>query len=47
MREVVPYRTLGGAKRALDNGGRFFNLFAEADDGVVSGAELARAAGVC
>jgi len=46
VREVVPYKTLAGAKRALDNGGRFFNLFAKADDGVVSGVELARAAGV-
>jgi len=34
VREVIPYRTLGGAKRALDNGGRFFNLFAKADDGL-------------
>jgi len=46
VREIVPYRTLGGAKKALDNGGRFFNLFAKADNGVVSGVELARAAGV-
>jgi hypothetical protein len=46
VREVVPYKTLRGAGRALDNGGRLFNLFAKADDGLVSGAELARAAGV-
>jgi hypothetical protein len=46
MREVVPYRTVRGATQALDNGGRFFNLFAKADDHVLSAAELARAAGV-
>jgi hypothetical protein len=46
MREVVPYRTVRGATQALDNGGRFFNLFATADDHVLSAAELAKAAGV-
>ena len=46
MRQVIPYRTLRGATKALDNGGRFYNPFAKADDGVVSAAELARAAGV-
>lgn len=45
MREVRPYRTLEGAVRALDNGGRFYNLFANAEDGLVEPGELARAAG--
>ena len=45
MREVTPYKTLRGAVRALDNGGRFYNLFAKADDQVVDAGELARAAG--
>jgi hypothetical protein len=46
VRQVIPYRTLRGATKALDNGGRFYNLFSKAHDDVVSGAELARAAGV-
>ena len=46
MRQLSPYRTLQGAKRALDNGGRFYNLFTRAGDNVVEGVELARAAGV-
>jgi hypothetical protein len=46
VRELRPYRTGRGALRALDNGGRFFNLFARAGDRVVNSAELARAAGV-
>ena len=46
MRQLSPYRTVQGAKRALDNGGRFYNLFTRAGDNVVEGVELARAAGV-
>jgi len=45
MREIRPYKTVWGARKALDNGGRFFNLFARADDDVVDSAELAKAAG--
>jgi len=45
MREVKPYRTLAGATRALDNGGRFYNVFAHADDRVVDVGELSKAAG--
>lgn len=46
MRLISPYRTVQGAKRALDNGGRFYNLFTKAGDDLVEGVELARAAGV-
>ena len=46
MREIRAYKTVRGAKRALDNGGRFFNLFAKAGDDIVDSAELAKAAGV-
>ena len=46
MRQISPYQTLQGARRALDNGGRFYNLFTKAGDNVVEGVELARAAGV-
>ncbi len=46
MREVEPYRSLTELQQAIDNGGRFYNLFTAADDAVVSPGELAKAAGV-
>ena len=46
MRELTPYKTLHGAHRALDNGGRFYNLFAKSGDDIVDPSELAKAAGV-
>ncbi len=35
-----------GLRKAIDNGGRFYNIFTTADDRVVTRAELAKAAGV-
>ena len=32
MRQLKPYKTVPGARRALDNGGRFYNLWAQAGD---------------
>jgi hypothetical protein len=46
MRKLQPYVTVRGAQAALDNGGRFYNLFSKPSDDVVDPAELARAAGV-
>ena len=46
MRELIPYKTYHGAQRALDNGGRFYSMFAKSGDEVIDHAELARAAGV-
>ncbi len=46
MRELKPYRTMHGLRAAIDNGGRFYNLFASSEDNVVSRGELAKAAGV-
>ena len=46
MKEVVPYKTMSGALKALDNGGRFYNIFTKSDDGTIKGAELLKAAGV-
>ena len=46
MRQLKPYQTVWGARRALDNGGRFYNLWTQAGDNVVDTGELARAAGV-
>jgi hypothetical protein len=46
MRQITRYRTVQGARKALDNGGRFYNLWARAGDDIVDSGELARAAGV-
>jgi hypothetical protein len=46
MREIKPYKTLQGAKAALDNGGRFFNLWDRACDDKIASDELTKAAGV-
>lgn len=46
MREVHPYKTESGLMKALDNGGRFFNVFTRAGDDQITRAELAKAAGV-
>ena len=46
MKQIVPYRTLQGALNALDNGGRFYNVFTKAGDEVITDSELCRAAGV-
>ena len=29
MRELKPYRTMHGLRKAVDNGGRFYNFFTE------------------
>jgi len=46
MREIKLYKTKRGLQKTLDNGGRFYNIFTDAGDDVVSRAELAKAAGV-
>jgi len=46
MRQVIPYRTVAGALHALDNGGRFYNLFTKSGDGRITNSELLRAAGI-
>lgn len=46
MKKIQPYQTLAGAMRALDNGGRFYNLFTQAGDQMVTAAELKKVAGV-
>lgn len=42
----MPYKTSRNALLALDNGGRFYNIFTKANDGNISAAELAKVAGV-
>lgn len=46
MQEIVPARSLQGATELLDNGGRFYNFLTDAGDEEITGAELAKAAGV-
>lgn len=46
MQELKPYTTLAPIKKALDNGGRFYNFFDKAENEEVSKGELAKAAGV-
>lgn len=46
MKELKPFATLSSLKKALDNGGRFYNFFDSANDEKVSRAELAKAAGI-
>lgn len=46
MKQIHPYSTFQEAIQSLDNGGSFFNLFSHSKDGVVSPAELGKAAGV-
>ena len=46
MQDVTPYASYTRALEALDNGGRFYNLFTKADDEEIALAELAKVAGV-
>ena len=46
MQSVIPYQNYTGALEALDNGGRFYNIFTKAKDEEVSPVELAKVAGV-
>lgn len=46
MKQIAPYKTRQNALAALDNGGRFYNIFTESDDGEIAESELAKVAGV-
>ncbi len=46
MKKVKPYKSKSAAMKAIDNGGRFYNLLTKANDGEVTEAELSRVAGV-
>lgn len=46
MTRIDPFDSSANALVSLDNGGRFFNILTKADDGFISPAELAKAAGV-
>jgi len=46
MKKIIPYKSYKYALASLDNGGRFYNIMSKANDGDISSAELAKAAGV-
>ena len=46
MKQIQPYFHLNEALSSLDNGGHFYNLFSNAEDGKISQAELAKVGGV-
>ncbi len=46
MKKITPYLTREEALQALDNGGRFYNLFSSAGDDVLTTAEVGKVAGV-
>lgn len=46
MKEIIPFKTIEEAKKKLDNGGRFYHLFAKPGDGIITGGELSTAAGL-
>ncbi len=45
MREIKPYRTESGLMKALDNGGRLYNIMSRGGDNIITYAELAKASG--
>jgi hypothetical protein len=46
MKHVIPFDNSNDALITLDNGGRFYNLLTEANDGNISTQEVARVAGL-
>ncbi|RYG15155.1 MAG: hypothetical protein EOO07_16055 [Chitinophagaceae bacterium] len=46
MKQIIPYQNLKEALGHLDNGGRFYNLFAKAENGQITTAELIKVAGM-
>jgi hypothetical protein len=46
MKKIEPYYTTTEAKLALDNGGRFYNILTNANDGEIELSELSKVAGV-
>lgn len=46
MKKIESYIDVNDAINDLDNGGRFYNLFTHADDGIISQAELGKVGGL-
>lgn len=46
MNNIEPYENISDALKALDNGGRFYNVLTKANDGVINQTEIGKVAGV-
>ena len=46
MKKIEPYKNISEAVATLDNGGRFYNILTKIDDGIISGSELGKVAGL-
>jgi len=46
MTKIEPFKSVDEALEALDNGGRFYNIFTKADDGKITAAELGKFGGI-
>jgi len=46
MQKIKPFTEVKDAILSLDNGGRFYNLFTKANDGIISQAELSKIGGL-
>lgn len=46
IKKLKPYSTIEDALKSLDNGGRFFNLLAKSEDGVITPSEIVKVGGV-
>ncbi|UTW64522.1 hypothetical protein KFE98_10400 [bacterium SCSIO 12741] len=46
MKKIEPFKSREEALEVLDNGGRFYNLWTQAHDGVITPAELGKASGI-
>jgi hypothetical protein len=46
MKKITPYKSRKEALTALDNGGRFYNIFTKAGDGVITQAEIGKVGGL-
>ncbi len=45
MKKIQPYKNIGEAMESLDNGGRFYKIQTQANDGIIDQSELANVVG--
>ncbi|CAL65684.1 hypothetical protein [Christiangramia forsetii] len=46
MKRINPYKEINEALSSLDNGGRFYNILAKSNDGIITQSELGKIGGV-
>lgn len=46
MKQIAPYTDINEAISSLDNGGRFYNILTDAEDGIISSSELGKVGGL-